>query len=43
MKKFPKKQWIKFSIATVIYLLFALWMENAWLLLGELVIVDVFG
>ena len=34
MKKFSKKQWIKFSIAAVLYLLFTLWMQNAWLLLG---------
>ena len=38
MKKFSRKQWIKFSIATVLYLLFTLWMQNPWLLLGELLI-----
>ena len=42
MKKFSKKQWIKFSIATVLYLLFTLWMQNPWLLLGELLIVDIY-
>ena len=39
MKKFSKKQWIKFSIAAVLYLLFTLWMQNAWLLLGLIAIV----
>lgn len=33
MKKFTKKQWIKFSIAAVLYTLFAIWMQNVWLLL----------
>ena len=42
MKKFSRKQWIKFSIATVLYLLFTLWMQNPWLLLGELLIVDIY-
>ncbi len=42
MKKITGKQWIKFSIATVLYLLFTLWMQNAWLLLGLVLIVDIF-
>ncbi len=42
MKKFPKKQWIKFGIAAILYVLFALWMENAWLLLGLIVLVDIY-
>lgn len=42
MKKFPKKQWIKFGIWTTLYLLFALWMQNAWLILGVVVLVDIF-
>ena len=42
MKKFSKKQWIKFSIAAFLYLLFTLWMQSAWLLLGLIVIVDIF-
>lgn len=40
--KFTKKQWIKFSIAAILYILFAIWMQNAWLLLGLIVIVDIF-
>ena len=43
MKKFSKKQWIKFSIAAVLYLLFTLWMQNAWLLLGLIVLVYPLG
>ena len=42
MKKFSKKQWIKFSIVAILYLLFTLWMQNAWLLLGLIVLVDIF-
>ncbi len=42
MKKFTKKQWIKFGIATILYLLFCLWMQSPWLILGELVIIDLF-
>ena len=40
--RFTRKQWIKFSIAAVLYTLFAIWMENLWLLLGLIIIVDVF-
>ena len=42
MKKFSQKQWIKFSIAAILYALFVLWMRNAWLLLGLIVIIDIF-
>ena len=42
MKKFSKRQWIKFSIATILYLLFILWVQNAWLLLGLIVLVDIY-
>jgi len=42
MKKFSKKQWIKFGIAVLLYLLFTLWMQNGWLLIGLIVIVDIF-
>ncbi|MDH6534371.1 signal peptidase I [Parabacteroides sp. 52] len=40
--KFTKKQWIKFGMAAVLYTLFALWMQNGWLLLGLIVLVDIF-
>lgn len=42
MKKFTPKQWIKFGIAAVLYILFCLWMQNLWLLLGLVVVVDIF-
>ena len=42
MKKFSKRQWIKFGIAGFLYALFCLWMENGWLLLGEIVLVDIY-
>lgn len=40
--KFTPKQWIKFSIAAILYTLFSIWMENLWLLLGLVVIADIF-
>lgn len=40
--KFTTKQWIKFSIASFVYLLFTLWMQNLWLLFGLIVIADIF-
>jgi signal peptidase I len=42
LKEIPTKQWIKFSIWALIYILFTLWMQNAWLLLGLIVLVDIF-
>ena len=42
MKRFSKKQWIKFGIAAFLYALFCLWMQNGWLLLGEIVLVDIY-
>ena len=42
MKQISKRQWINFSIWAVIYILFAIWMENLWLLFGLIVIVDIF-
>ncbi len=42
MKNFNKKQWIKFGIAAFLYALFCLWMQNGWLLLGEIVLVDIY-
>lgn len=42
MKKFTTKQWVKFGIAAVLYILFCLWMQNLWLLLGLVVLVDIF-
>lgn len=42
MKKFTTKQWVKFGIAAVLYILFCLWMQNLWLFLGLVVLVDIF-
>lgn len=36
------KQWVKFSIATLLYILFCIWMQNLWLLLGIVVLADIF-
>ena len=42
MKKFSTRQWVKFGIATTLYALFCLWMMNPWLLLGIVVLVDIY-
>lgn len=42
MKPITKRQWINFSIWALIYIFFCLWMENVWLLLGLIVIIDIF-
>ena len=46
MKKFLeilKNRWVKFSIATIVYiLLFVVWTGNLWLLLGLPLIYDYF-
>lgn len=42
MKPIAKKQWIKFSVVTLLYLLFCLWMQNGWLVLGVIVLVDIY-
>ena len=42
MKKFTKKQYIRFGVAAVLYGLFILWMQSAWLLLGYILLVDIF-
>ena len=42
MKKVTKKQWILFAIVTALYLAFVIWDGNYWLLLGILVIFDIY-
>ncbi|MDR0750882.1 MAG: signal peptidase I [Tannerellaceae bacterium] len=42
LKEIPEKQWIKFGIWALIYILFTLWMQNAWLLPGLIVLADIF-
>ncbi|MDR2118264.1 MAG: signal peptidase I [Tannerellaceae bacterium] len=37
-----EKQWIKFGVAATLYILFTLWMRNGWLLVGLIVLVDIF-
>ena len=41
-KQITKQQWIHFGIIAALYLGFTLWMENAWLLLGLIVLVDIY-
>ena len=42
IKKATKAQWIKFSIVALLYLLFTVWVWNAWLLLGLPVLFDIY-
>ena len=42
IKKISTRQWINFSIWAVLYILFTAWMGNWWLLLGLLVLTDIY-
>ena len=42
LKGIPAKRWIKFGLSTLLYILFCLWMQNGWLLIGIVVWVDLF-
>ena len=42
MKKLFANQWVKFGVWTFIYLLFVIWLQNWWLLLGIAVIYDIY-
>lgn len=43
VKSFLKNKWVKFSIFTIIYLLwFVLWLENIWMILGVALIYDAY-
>jgi signal peptidase I len=42
MRKISKKQWIKFGITAILYVLFTIWMRNGWLLPGLIVLADIF-
>ena len=39
-KRKPMNPWVKFAIYAVIYLLFVIWLQNWWLLLGLPIIFD---
>lgn len=42
MFSFLKNKWFKFSVATFIFILWISWIGNFWLLIGELIIYDVY-
>ncbi len=42
MRKATKAQWIKFSIVSILYILFVIWDNNYWLLLGLPLIFDIY-
>ncbi len=42
MKNIPRKQYIKFGIAAAVYLLWVIWLNNYWWLLGLAVIFDMY-
>ncbi len=42
MKNISMKQWIKFSVVAILYILWCVWLHNLWLLLGLAVIFDMY-
>ncbi len=42
MRKLFANKWVKFGLVTFIYLLFVLWLQNWWLILGVAVIYDMY-
>ena len=40
--KINRHQWINFSIWAVLFILFSLWLGNAWLLFGLLILIDIY-
>lgn len=41
-RQISKREWVNFSLVTALYVGFTLWMENAWLLFGLPVLVDIY-
>lgn len=39
---FLKNKYVKFAIAAILYLLFVIWLENYWFLLGLIIIFDIY-
>lgn len=37
-----KNKWIWFSVTTLLYVLWVIWLGNYWWLLGELIIIDIY-
>ena len=42
MKKLFANKWVKFGLAAFLYLLFVIWLQNWWLVLGLVVIYDIY-
>jgi len=42
VKKLFKNKYVKFSIVSIAYLLFVIWLGNYWWLFGELLIIDIY-
>lgn len=42
MKNTSKRQWIKFGIIAIVYILWCIWLRNFWLLAGVAVIYDMY-
>jgi len=40
--KAPLKQWIKFGIAALVYIIFAIWLGSLWILIGLPIILDLY-
>ncbi len=42
MKKLFANKWVKFGVVAFLYLLFVIWVQNWWLLLGFVIIYDLY-
>ncbi len=42
MKKLFANKWVKFGVVAFLYLLFVIWVQNWWLLLGLAIIYDIY-
>lgn len=42
IRKIEKRQWRNFTIVATLYLLFALWIQSWWMLLGVPVLIDIY-
>ena len=42
IKEFFSNKWFKFGYITTAYLLFTIWLKNPWLILGVIVIYDMY-
>ncbi|MDA3882372.1 MAG: S26 family signal peptidase [Bacteroidales bacterium] len=42
MKKFFQNKWLKFSLVSILYILWVIWLQNFWWLFGLIIIFDLY-